>query len=119
MALGLSPSSAGTFAAIGYTHHLAVSMCADASAAAARIAVQLMPILAGPCRFTGKLDLFGCDLFCVLPTKPIQGSLEEAIENYHKALGLRPEDSFTADMLTAALQEECIRYSCELVLSET
>lgn len=34
-----------------------------------------------------------------------QGDLEPAIEHYHKALGLRPEDTFTAEMLTAALRE--------------
>ena len=35
----------------------------------------------------------------------VQGDLEAAIEHYHKALGLRPEDTFTAEMLTAALKE--------------
>jgi hypothetical protein len=33
-----------------------------------------------------------------------RGGLEAAIEHYHKALGLRPEDTFTAEMLTAALR---------------
>lgn len=35
----------------------------------------------------------------------VQGDLEAAIEHYHKALGLRPEDTFTTEMLTAALAE--------------
>ena len=65
-ALGIAPSSPGTYVAIGYTNHLA-------------------------------------------------GNLEEAIENYHKALGLRPEDSFAADMLAVAVEEECNAYSQELV----
>jgi anaphase-promoting complex subunit 6 len=47
----------------------------------------------------------------------LQGDLVSAIENYHIALGIRPEDTFTAEMLTAALQEECIQYSRELVLA--
>ncbi|KAK9828405.1 hypothetical protein WJX81_004996 [Elliptochloris bilobata] len=55
-ALGLCPGQPGTYAALGYTHHL-------------------------------------------------QGDLEAAIEDYHKALGLRPEDTFTAEMLTEALKE--------------
>lgn len=35
----------------------------------------------------------------------VQGDLEAAIEHYHKALGLRPEDTFTTEMLTVALIE--------------
>ena len=31
--------------------------------------------------------------------------MQDAIENYHKALSLRPEDTFTAEMLTAAVEE--------------
>ena len=34
-----------------------------------------------------------------------QGRMQEAIDNYHKALSLRPEDTFTAEMLTAAVEE--------------
>jgi hypothetical protein len=32
--------------------------------------------------------------------------LEPAISNYHKALGLRPEDTFTTEMLGQAIMEE-------------
>lgn len=42
-------------------------------------------------------------LFCAA-----QGDLQQAIEDYHKALGLRPEDTFTAEMLAAALQDEAV-----------
>lgn len=31
--------------------------------------------------------------------------MQDAIDNYHKALSLRPEDTFTAEMLTAAVEE--------------
>ncbi len=32
-----------------------------------------------------------------------QGDLYKAIEHYHKALGLRPEDTLTTDLLTMAV----------------
>ncbi|KAK9905515.1 hypothetical protein WJX75_001308 [Coccomyxa subellipsoidea] len=38
-------------------------------------------------------------------TYHLQGRMQEAIDNYHKALSLRPEDTFTAEMLTAAVEE--------------
>ncbi|CAL8472035.1 g11577 [Coccomyxa elongata] len=38
-------------------------------------------------------------------TYHLQGRMQDAIENYHKALSLRPEDTFTAEMLTAAVVE--------------
>ena len=38
----------------------------------------------------------------------VQGDLQQAIEDYHKALGLRPEDTFTAEMLAIALQDEAV-----------
>ncbi len=31
--------------------------------------------------------------------------MQEAIDNYHKALSLRPDDTFTAEMLTVAVEE--------------
>lgn len=37
-----------------------------------------------------------------------QGDLQQAIEDYHKALGLRPEDTFIAEMLAVALQDEAV-----------
>jgi anaphase-promoting complex subunit 6 len=39
-------------------------------------------------------------------TLHLQGRTAEAVEWYHTALGLRPEDVFTATMLQAALFEE-------------
>eukprot|EP00873_Tetraselmis_striata_P027901 jgi/Tetstr1/448165/TSEL_035456.t1 len=47
-------------------------------------------------------------------TNHLMGNLTEAIDNYHIALGSRPEDTFTAEMLTVALHEECAQYSHEL-----
>lgn len=44
------------------------------------------------------------------------GALELAIENYHKALGLKAEDNFTVEMLTTAL-EDCAKIS-ELELGD-
>ena len=39
-------------------------------------------------------------------THHLNGNLSAAIENYHKALGLRPADDFCATMLAAAVQED-------------
>jgi tetratricopeptide (TPR) repeat protein len=39
-------------------------------------------------------------------THHLHGNLSAAIENYHKALGLRPADDFCATMLAAAVQED-------------
>ncbi|KAL0042944.1 hypothetical protein WJX79_004643 [Trebouxia sp. C0005] len=41
-------------------------------------------------------------------TRHLKGDLQQAIEDYHKALGLRPEDTFTAEMLAIALQDEAV-----------
>lgn len=43
-------------------------------------------------------------------TYHLQGNVNLAIDYYHKALGLRPEDSLTGEMLTLALTE-CSRYA--------
>lgn len=37
----------------------------------------------------------------------LSGDLPAAIQHYHKALALRIDDTFTAELLTAALQQEC------------
>jgi len=42
-------------------------------------------------------------------TYHLGGDLPLAIEFYHKALGLRPEDTFAGEMLSTALAEECAR----------
>jgi anaphase-promoting complex subunit 6 len=44
-------------------------------------------------------------------THHLQGSTGKAIDFYHKALGLKSDDTFTAEMLTTALTEECTRLS--------
>jgi anaphase-promoting complex subunit 6 len=36
-------------------------------------------------------------------TYQLQGNLFEAVDNYHKCLALKPEDSFATDMLTQCL----------------
>lgn len=61
-ALALCSRGAGTYAALGFTHHL-------------------------------------------------QGNTALAIEYYHKALGLKPDDTFTVEMLNSALMDECTRMS--------
>lgn len=35
----------------------------------------------------------------------LQDRTQDAIDNYHKALALKPEDSFVAEMLTLAMQD--------------
>lgn len=35
----------------------------------------------------------------------LQGSLDLAIEYYHRALGLKPDDSFSSEMLFKALED--------------
>ena len=34
-----------------------------------------------------------------------QDRIQDAIDNYHKALALKPEDAFVAEMLTLAMQD--------------
>ena len=34
-----------------------------------------------------------------------QDQIQDAIDNYHKALALRPEDTLVAEMLTLAMQD--------------
>jgi len=65
-ALGVAPGAAGTYAALGLTHHLA-------------------------------------------------GELPAAVLNYHRALGLRPDDALTAELLGTALQEECSSFQAAVV----
>ncbi|CAB9496340.1 cycle protein 16 homolog [Seminavis robusta] len=38
-------------------------------------------------------------------TKHLMGNLDEAIDSYHQALGCKPEDPFSTEMLNKALQE--------------
>ena len=38
-------------------------------------------------------------------TNHLMGNLQEAVENYHSSLALKPDDAFTVEMLTIALQE--------------
>lgn len=46
-------------------------------------------------------------------TQQLAGDSAAAVESYHKALGLRPDDSFCNDMLAEALQAECLRCCVE------
>ena len=48
-------------------------------------------------------------------TLHLQGNLPAAIENYHKALGLRPTDDFCSTMLAVAVQEETEAMTTALV----
>jgi anaphase-promoting complex subunit 6 len=47
-------------------------------------------------------------------THQLMGNAAAAVEYYHKALGLRPDDAFAAEMLSLALQDECTRFGHEL-----
>uniref|UniRef100_A0A383WBY8 Uncharacterized protein n=1 Tax=Tetradesmus obliquus TaxID=3088 RepID=A0A383WBY8_TETOB len=51
-------------------------------------------------------------------THQLMGSSGAAVEHYHKALALRPDDAFAAEMLGLALQEECARFGMELETAE-
>ena len=39
----------------------------------------------------------------------VQDRTQDAIDKYHKALALRPEDTFVAEMLTLAMQDSAKR----------
>ena len=49
-----------------------------------------------------------------LGSPPLQGNLQEAIDNYPRARSWGPEDSFTAEMLTIAVKE-CADQDCVLM----
>jgi anaphase-promoting complex subunit 6 len=51
-------------------------------------------------------------------THQLMGNSEAAVEGYHKALGLRPDDAFAAEMLGAALRDECARFGHQLMESD-
>jgi anaphase-promoting complex subunit 6 len=51
-------------------------------------------------------------------THQLTGSSGAAVEHYHKALALRPDDAFASEMLGLALQEECARFGAELDAAE-
>ncbi|KAG0597202.1 hypothetical protein M758_UG320200 [Ceratodon purpureus] len=66
------------------------------------------------CMYERALSLFPRDAstYSALGfTYHLQGNTGKAIDCYHKALGLKSDDTFTAEMLTSALQEECLRLS--------
>ncbi len=42
----------------------------------------------------------------------LQDRIQDAIDNYHKALALKPEDSFVAEMLTLAMQDSAKQGYC-------
>lgn len=42
---------------------------------------------------------------CIVKVSLLQDRIQDAIDNYHKALALKPEDSFVAEMLTLAMQD--------------
>lgn len=48
-------------------------------------------------------------------TYQLMGNSAAAVEHYHKALSLRPEDAFAAEMLGLALQDECAAFGRDLV----
>jgi anaphase-promoting complex subunit 6 len=48
-------------------------------------------------------------------TLQLMGRTHQAMEVYHRALGLRPDDAFAAEMLDAVVREECVKYGQELL----
>lgn len=51
----------------------------------------------------------------------LQGGKENtdlAVEHYHKALSLRPEDTLAAEMLSLALEEDCQYFTAERLQSD-
>ncbi len=47
-------------------------------------------------------------------TYQLMGDSAAAVEHYHKALSLRPDYAFAAEMLGLALQEDCARFGRDL-----
>lgn len=47
-------------------------------------------------------------------TYQLLGNSAAAVEYYHKALSLKPDDAFAAEMLRIALQEECAKFGRDL-----
>lgn len=47
-------------------------------------------------------------------TYQLMGDPAAAVEYYHKALSIRPDDAFASEMLGLALQEDCARFGQEL-----
>lgn len=52
-------------------------------------------------------------------THQLAGDSAAAVECYHKALALKPEDAFASEMLGHALQEECGRFGHELLAADS
>lgn len=48
-------------------------------------------------------------------TRQLLGDSAAAAAGYHKALGLRPDDAFCAEMLDVALREECAAFADQLL----
>lgn len=47
-------------------------------------------------------------------TYQLMGNSAAAVEHYHKALSLRPDDTFASEMLGLALQEDCAMFARDL-----
>lgn len=133
-ALGLCPGQAGTYAALGFTRHLKVlppldytsrlsdvETCPDHTHVTCCVYLHEEPDQGSldnglhphphhdsHCATVFLAGLPGNARCLVLRGAVVQGDLQQAIEDYHKALGLRPEDTFTAEMLATALQDEAI-----------
>ena len=43
---------------------------------------------------------------------------DQAVEHYHKALSLRPEDTLVAEMLSLALEDDCQLYTADRLQSD-
>eukprot|EP00887_Chlorella_sp_A99_P002438 scaffold10.g2438.t1 len=107
-ALGLAPGQPGTYAALGYTHHLAGELDAaiqnyhKVQGGGGGLIVVVAVGLAGAEEAMEALPL--ARVPAAVPCahhKPAAATSSPAPQ----ALGLRPEDAFTAEMLAAAMEE--------------
>ena len=119
-ALAICPRSAATYAGIAYTHHC-VALLSDTSFSKVRLQHQISSEPRFPSFFLSCLVLVSfrpapssiclCaaavhDTVVALTALPPDLNTWKAIEWYHKALGLNPDDTFSAQMLQRALIEE-------------
>ena len=98
-ALSLNPRGAFTLSSLGYTYHLQVRPQLSSRVvwfsfgSGSSSKQQQQPLLVRAFTLTAHTH------------RRLQGRSELAVEYYHKALGLKPDDSFTHEMLNVAMQE--------------
>jgi Flp pilus assembly protein TadD len=93
-ALSLNPRGAFTLSSLGYTYHLQVSSLLYSQLGLRRVG-----------SFDASFTLLRAFTLTAHTHRRLQGRSELAVEYYHKALGLKPDDSFTHELLNVAMQE--------------